>query len=347
MCAVALRRSRPRPLALVRGARKLAFPSFIKPCDPSLRETAPRGKDWLYEIKADGYRAQVHLRAGEVTIYSRAGLGWTREFARIAEPTRSIKAREAVIDGEAVVYGATGLPDFEALRLELGRHATGRLRYHAFDLLYLDGYDLRNVAYVERKALLAKLIAGVPEPFLFVEYLEGEGQDIFDAACKMGLEGIITKRRDAPYRSGRQDSWIKLKCVRSDTFPIVAFVEKLGAKPRKIASLYVGKNENGKLLYAGKVRTGYTESVAREVRERLDPLILTKISPARKYPAALAGRGGAKQRSARGLLAQSGETGIALSRQPAAQAGPTQPWHNLLSHGLSATDPKQRTSAAD
>ena len=99
---------------------------------------------------------------------------------------------------------------------------------------------------------------------------------MFEHACHMGLEGIVSKRRNSRYRSGRQESWIKLKCVKSDRFPIVAFVEKLGARPRKIASLYLGKREGDKLLYAGKARTGYTEAVAREVRERLDPLIRKK-----------------------------------------------------------------------
>ena len=99
---------------------------------------------------------------------------------------------------------------------------------------------------------------------------------MFEHACRIGLEGVVAKRVDATYRSGRQDSWIKLKCVKSDTFPIVAFVEKLGAHPRKIASLYVGRREGGRILYAGKARSGYTETIARELRERLDPLIRKK-----------------------------------------------------------------------
>src|SRR5205085_9947484 len=103
-----------------------------------------------------------------------------------------------------------------------------------------------------------------------------DGQRVFEHACKMGVEGIVAKRRDSIYRSGRTDTWLKLKCVKSDTFPIVAFVEKLGAKPRKIASLYVGRREGDRVLYAGKARSGYTETVAREVRERLDPLIRKK-----------------------------------------------------------------------
>ena len=117
-----------------------------------------------------------------------------------------------------------------------------------------------------------------PPTLVYVDFLEADGTRVFEHACRMGLEGIVAKRVDAPYRSGRQDIWIKLKCVKSDTFPIVAFVEKLGARPRKIASLYVGRWEGDRLIYAGKARSGYTETVARELRERLDPLI-RKTSP--------------------------------------------------------------------
>ncbi|MFL4983676.1 MAG: DNA ligase D [Xanthobacteraceae bacterium] len=277
MCAVALRRRvRGLSVASVPGARRAPLPGFIAPCDPILREQAPTGDEWAYEIKADGYRAQVHLNEGKVTIYSRTGFNWTRQFASIAQAAARLQARTAIIDGEAVVYGETGLPDFQALRRELGKWKTGRLVYHAFDLLYLDGFDLRNVAYVERKRLLQTLLAGAPEQIVYVDYLEGDGEQIFRHACKMGLEGVLAKRRDAPYRSARQESWIKLKCTKSDTFPIVAFVEKLGAKPRKIASLYLGRREGDRLLYAGKARSGYTETIARDVRERLDPLIVRK-----------------------------------------------------------------------
>jgi bifunctional non-homologous end joining protein LigD len=277
MCAVALRRrARSQSVASTPGARRAPLPGFIEPCDPTLREQAPPGEEWLYEIKGDGYRAQVHLNEGKVTVYSRTGVNWTTQFARIAQGAAQLPARTAIIDGEAVVYGATGLPDFQALRRELGKYQTGRLVYHAFDLLYLDGFDLRDVPYVERKRLLAVLLTDAPEQIVYVDYLAGDGEQVFRHACKMGLEGVVAKRRDAPYRSGRQESWIKLKCTKSDTFPIVAFVEKLGAKPRKIASLYLGRREGDKLLYAGKARSGYTERVAREVREKLDPLIIRK-----------------------------------------------------------------------
>ena len=133
-------------------------------------------------------------------------------------------------------------------------------------------------ALAERKRLLAELLAGASERILYAEHLEGDGAEIHERACAMGLEGIVSKQQDAPYRSGRVESWIKVKCGKRDAFPIVAFVEKLGAKPRKIASLYVGRREGDRLLYAGKVRSGYTEAVARDLRERLDPFI-RKDSP--------------------------------------------------------------------
>src|SRR3954464_737979 len=277
MCAVALRQSRSG-VSRVHGAIKAAIPGYIEPCDPTLREKPPRGEDWVYEIKADGYRAQLHLRDGDPKVYSRTGLDWTEQFSSIAASADKLKANSAIIDGEAVVYGSGGLPDFQQLRRELGSKRSERLRYHAFDLLYLDGYDLRGVAYEDRKRLLERLLKDAPETFIYVEALAADGNEVFEKGCKLGLEGLVAKRLGEPYRSGRQGSWIKLKWKKSETFPIVAFVEKLGARPRKVASLYVGRRERGKLLYAGKVRTGYTETTARGLRERLDPLI-RKSSP--------------------------------------------------------------------
>src|SRR5436853_13832 len=210
MCAVALR-SPSRSVARVPGARKTAIPGYIEPCDPSLRERAPQGSEWRYEIKGDGYRAQLHLHDDAAKVYSRTGLDWTEQFSSIASAARELKAHSVIMDGEAVVYGANGVPDFQQLRRELGKRKSPRVRYHAFDLLYLDGYDLRAAPYLERKRLLQRLLDGAPETFMFVEGLEADGAQIFNAACKLGVEGIVAKLADAPYRSGRQDSWIKLK----------------------------------------------------------------------------------------------------------------------------------------
>lgn len=267
-----------KSVSRLRGARKSPFPAFIEPSHPTLRARAPRGQAWAYEIKADGYRAQLHLQKTGARVYSRTGLDWTTQFSAIADAAGQLNAGTLVIDGEAVVYGRNGLPDFQRLRRELGTRKSAAVHYHAFDLLYLNSYDLRGVHYIERKNLLERLLAGAPATFVFVEHIQDDGDTIFENACKLGVEGVVAKRLDAPYRSGRVENWIKLKCKKSETVPIVAFVEKLGAHPRKIASLYVGRREGKKLVYAGKVRSGYTETLARELREKLDPLI-RKQSP--------------------------------------------------------------------
>lgn len=134
MCAVALRQSRSG-VSGVPGACKAAIPAYIEPCDPTLRENPPRGSDWVYEIKADGYRAQLHRNDQDIKVYSRTGLDWTGQFSSIAAAARKLKAKSAIIDGEAVVYGSGGLPDFQQLRRELGPKRSERVRYHAFDLL--------------------------------------------------------------------------------------------------------------------------------------------------------------------------------------------------------------------
>jgi bifunctional non-homologous end joining protein LigD len=266
-----------RSAVAIAGAKPARYPGFIAPCDPALRDRAPEGAQWLHEIKIDGYRAQVHVHAGAVRVYSRSGYDWTRQFHRIAKAAEALVARELIIDGEATVLGKTGLPDFQALRRELAKKQSDRLTYLAFDLLYLDGHDLRGLSVIERKRALKDVLAQAPPTLAVVEYFNaGDGQAIYRHACLMGLEGIVSKRRDAPYRSGRQESWIKLKCTKSNTFPIVAFVEKLGAHPRRIASLYVGRYDGDRLVYAGKARSGYTHATARELRERLDPLIVKK-----------------------------------------------------------------------
>src|SRR3954451_21375730 len=201
MCPVALRRSRAVSVSRVRGARKTAISRYIEPCGPTLRAHAPKGSDWHFEIKADGYRAQLHVRPDGITVYSRTGLDWTDQFSSIAAAAPELKATSAVIDGEAVVYGKSGLPDFQQLRRELGARKSQRVRYHAFDLLYLDGYDLREVAYLERKRLLQGLLEGAPETFVYVEEIQANGDAVFEHACKLGVEGVVAKRANAPYPS--------------------------------------------------------------------------------------------------------------------------------------------------
>ncbi|MGH0372580.1 DNA ligase D [Sinorhizobium meliloti] len=259
------------------GATQSAFPAFIEPCHPTLKKRPPDGADWVHEIKLDGYRAQLHINGGKITLYTRTGLDWTTEFEAIATAAQDLAGHDVVMDGEVTVFGKTGLPDFQALRRELAKRSSPHLTFQAFDLLHLDGYDLRRVPLIERKRVLRELIGDAAGTIAYVDYLElEEGEPVYRHACKMGLEGIVSKRKDAPYRSGRQEIWTKTKCTKRDAFPIVAFVEKLGAQPRRIASLYLGRWEGDRLVYAGKAQTGYTLTAAREVRERLNPLIIGK-----------------------------------------------------------------------
>jgi bifunctional non-homologous end joining protein LigD len=164
--------------------------------------------------------------------------------------------------------------DFHLLQEDLARTRTDRLAYFVFDLLYLDGFDLRAAPLIERKRLLAELFVRTAAEARAIQlnpYIEADAVDVFQHACAMHLEGIVSKDTQSVYRSGRQDSWIKIRCAKTDTFPNIAFVEKLGASPRRIASLYLGRWEGDQLLYAGKPQTGFKQRMSYELRERLDP----------------------------------------------------------------------------
>lgn len=250
--------------------------SFIEFQSPTLVEKAPDGGSWFHEIKYDGYRTQLIVEGATARAFTRRGYDWSHRYKRIVETAASLPAKSAIIDGEAVVLGETGLPDYQALERELGNPASPRLIFCAFDLLHLNGSDLRQQPLLKRKAALEKLLMGSAPTLTYAEHLEVSGMDMFAHACRMGLEGIVSKLADSPYRSGVQTSWVKVKCIKSDTFPVVAFVEKLGAQPRRIASLYIGRREGDRLLYAGKAQSGYSLSIARQLRERLDSLIVDK-----------------------------------------------------------------------
>jgi bifunctional non-homologous end joining protein LigD len=264
-------------MAARRRTRSKAAPGYIPELDLMEAKSPPTGAGWVHEVKWDGFRAQAHLRNGKVTTYSHSGLDWTQEFDTVSEAVAKLEAISAVLDGEVVVIGPGGKPDFQALRRNLNKHSRD-LRYYAFDLLELNGKDLRDRPLAERKFALAKLLAKAPDRIHYVEHFETNPRRVMEAACRLGLEGVVSKKRDSPYKAGRQASWVKSKCRLTDNFPIIAFVEKLGAKPRRVASFYLGRRERGKLLYGGKIESGYTWDEAQEIREALDPFI-RKDSP--------------------------------------------------------------------
>jgi bifunctional non-homologous end joining protein LigD len=180
---------------------------FIEPCLPSVRATAPRGGEWVHEIKHDGYRLIVRRDGKRARVYTRRGFDWTGRFPWIEDALHSLRVQSATIDGEAVWCGRDGVSDFEELHSRACDH---EVFLYAFDLLELNREDCRRQPLEKRKVALEKLLAGRTGVRLS-EHIEGDGPIIFQHACKMGLEGIVSKRRDLPYRSGRVRSWIKIK----------------------------------------------------------------------------------------------------------------------------------------
>jgi len=277
--AAARRRSRSR-LGKVPGAVGAPAPGFIAPCLATSADQVPVRGQWIHEIKHDGYRAQAHLRGEKATLYTRNGYDWTPRFRQIAHALEPLYGHDLVLDGEIVVMDERGVSDFHLLQDELAKKSPERLTYLVFDLLYLDGFDLRGASLLERKQVLSQLFAGFGKGsrVQLNPHIEVDSESLIQHACALHLEGIVSKEMNSVYRSGRQDDWIKIKCAKTDTFPIIAFVEKLGASPRRIASLYLGRWEGNQLLYAGKAQTGFQQRMLCELRERLDPYI-RKSSP--------------------------------------------------------------------
>ncbi len=184
---------------------RVPLPEFIPPQLATVTDEAPAGDGWIHEIKLDGYRTAARLEAGKVLMLTRSGLGWTARFRPIATVLALPKIRAAYLDGEIAVMGEGGVTSFAALHDVVSRGQAQRLTYHAFDLLHLDGRDLTGLPLIERKALLAPLIARLPPggPVRYSDHVRGQGPRFFAHACKLHLEGIVSKRAAAPYRSRR------------------------------------------------------------------------------------------------------------------------------------------------
>jgi bifunctional non-homologous end joining protein LigD len=256
-----------------RGPAAKPPPDFIPPSLAMLRADAPSGADWLHEIKFDGYRIEARLDRGKVRLLTRKQLDWTRRFDRIAQAVAALPANSAILDGELVVEDDNGISSFSLLQSDLRDGRGDRFVYWAFDLLFLDGRDLRSEPLLQRKAELRRLCNGNSRtgPLRYAEHFDGDGPKIFKHACAMHLEGIVSKRKDASYRSGRTENFVKAKCHDAQEF-IVAGFSPSTAMPKAIGALTVAFHDNGKLRYAGRVGTGYTHKTARDLWRRLDGL---------------------------------------------------------------------------
>ena len=270
------------------GARKARLPQFVKPQLATLVAEAPEGDDWLHEMKFDGYRIQARRDASAVTLWSRNAKEWTKRFSTIAAAVGRLPCRQALIDGEAAVLMPDGTTSFSALQNDQEGKVQGRIVYFAFDLLHLDGQDLTSLPLGERKAALARLLdraGAAADPVRYSDHVEGSGQAFFQKACGMRLEGIVSKRRQDPYHSGRGRSWVKTKCNREQELVIAGFTEPEGRR-KGLGALLLAVNDESKLRYVGKVGTGFTAQSAEELRQKLDPLVV-KEHPFAKRPAGL------------------------------------------------------------
>jgi bifunctional non-homologous end joining protein LigD len=252
------------------AARPPEMPGFIKPQLATLKSKPPVGSQWLHEIKFDGYRVQVHLNRGKRKVYTRNGLDWTKRFSLIAGALDI--PGQAIIDGEVVVIHE-GRTNFSELQAELAAGNQDRLVYYAFDLLWRDG-DLRKLPQIERKQALSDLLGenGIELPIIYSEHLIGDGQEMFEHATKLNFEGVVSKRADAPYRSERTESWLKIKTVQKGKFPVIGFMKD----PTGVAALYLGKQEGKNLVYMGKVGTGWSRTVSSQIRRQLDTVVSPK-----------------------------------------------------------------------
>ncbi len=249
-----------------------AVPDFVPPALATLRATAPEGQGWVHEIKFDGYRIQARLDHGEVRLLTRKGLDWTGKFPNVAAAIAELPARTALIDGEVVVETERGVSSFSGLQAALKAGDRDRFIYYVFDLLHLDGHDLTGLPLIERKAELARLVGRARRgPIVYSEHFEGSGEVVLRHACGMSLEGIVSKRKDAPYSSGRSDAFLKIKCANAQEF-VVGGYSPSTVLPRAIGALVAGYYDRGSLVYAGRIGTGYTQAVARDLWKRLHPL---------------------------------------------------------------------------
>jgi bifunctional non-homologous end joining protein LigD len=259
----------------VPGSRRARLPRSAEPQLATLVTTAPSGEDWLHEVKFDGYRILCRIERGKVQLWTRAGNDWTAKLPALAAAARELPARSALLDGEVVVVDARGRSSFQALQRAINQRQAD-VQLYFFDLLHLDGRDLRSGPLLARKQALHHLLARLPpgSPLRYSDHVIGRGADFFEVACEAGTEGIVSKRVDAPYRAGRGRSWLKIKCGKRQEFVIAGFTEPRGSRVELGALLLAAHDAapGSELRFCGKVGTGFDQATLADLRRRLEPL---------------------------------------------------------------------------
>ncbi|RWB51484.1 DNA ligase D [Mesorhizobium sp.] len=269
------------------GAVKGDPPTRIEP-QLATQVTEPPGSEhpaqktrelWLHEIKFDGYRTMAHVIDGEVRLITRGGIDWTKRYGDLPQAFSRLPVSRAIIDGEIMVLDEKGISRFALLQDALAEGAGSKLHFYAFDLLHLDGWDLRKVPLQKRKALLAELLAGqaANSAIQYSDHVEGDGRGLYEQATELGLEGVVSKRADAIYQSGRTKSWTKIKAQKTGDFVIAGYT--VSDRAEGLAALGMAEFEDGELHYRGKVGTGFDRDMATDLLARLERLTAGATPP--------------------------------------------------------------------
>ncbi len=258
----------------IAGIQVGRMPDAIEVQLATLATKAPEGDVWLHEIKFDGYRMICRIDEGRVQLSSRSQNVWTDRFGLLAEAAKKWPLRQAILDGEVVALRPDGISDFERLQTVFRDRREGSLLYYVFDILYYDGWDLRGAPLDQRKQLLAELVAAAPEPgpLRLSEHIEGQGPAVFDRVCQTGAEGIVSKRRDRPHVPDRSYDWLKIKCELSAELVVGGYTPPEGSRIAFGALLLGYYDDQGQLVYAGKVGTGFNRRALQDILARLLPL---------------------------------------------------------------------------
>jgi len=246
-----------------------APPAFVEPQLATLVDEVPAGTSWIHEIKYDGYRLLLSVGEGVATAWTRNGLDWSDKFKVLVKAAAKLPPG-CLIDGEAVALDDDGRPSFQLLQSTLKDQKGANLAFYAFDLLIDRGEDIRKLPNIERKERLAALLEGVSAPILYGDHIIGRGEEMFEAVCKQGGEGIISKKASATYSGTRTRNWLKIKCIQRQEFVIVGWSES--DKRRGFRSLLLAAKDGRKLTYSGKVGTGFNAQLIEDLMERMEPL---------------------------------------------------------------------------
>jgi bifunctional non-homologous end joining protein LigD len=247
-------------------------PDFT-PMLATLAAEVPQGDGWIHEIKLDGYRTLAVVQKGRVALKSRNGLDWTARFPEIAAAIRALPMTNGVVDGEVVALASNGKSDFQLLQNHLKSKTKNGVVYFAFDLPFFDGRDLRKLPLTARKRVLGSLLSRASGSRVrFGEHFDGSGERVFEQACKLGLEGIVSKRADSPYESRRAKSWLKIKCSGRQEFVIAGWTDPQGGRTGFGSLVLAHHDDNGGLVYAGKVGTGFDQKLLSDLSWRFSKL---------------------------------------------------------------------------